>query len=185
MKILLEELGLLCILDSVERLQGLSTEQEHQLKLRDWLQRERLRAESGIYLVVKDFASYVKLSTQARRGQIKDRIRTLSITSSIGLVAKGVMRIYENAEGLFSGKVDTLDLLMQDNILIEIYNAVSFGFRDFVRILSITKPNLRILEVGAGTGGTTELILKDLARCRGNPLYSIYTVINISAGFFA
>jgi hypothetical protein len=69
------------------------------------------------------------------------------------------MRIFENAEGWFTGDVDTLDLLMRDSVLTEIYNAVSFGFGDFVRSLAITKPNLRILEVGAGVGRTTELIL--------------------------
>ena len=41
LKLVLEELALLCILDSTERLQGLRTEQEHQLKLRDWLEREK------------------------------------------------------------------------------------------------------------------------------------------------
>jgi SAM-dependent methyltransferase len=95
------------------------------------------------------------------------------------------MRIFENAEALFTGEVDTLDLLMRDNVLTEIYNAVSFGFGEFVRSLAITKPNLRILEVGAGTGGTTELILRELEKCGGNPSYSIYTFTGISAGFFA
>ena len=185
LKLLLEELALLCILDSLERLQGLRTEQEHQLKLRDWLEREKKRAESGTYPVLENSASYVQLSAHARQLEIKDRMRQLSTIPSIGLVAQGVMRICENAEGLFSGQVDTLGLLMEDNVLTEIYNAVSFGFGEFVRTLSITKPNLRILEVGAGTRGTTELILRELARCGGNPSYSIYTFTDISAGFFA
>lgn len=183
-KLLLEELALLCILDSAERLQGLSTEQEHQLKFRDWLEREKQRAESGTHSLVEDSASYVQLSAHARQSQIRDRMKTLSTIPSFGLVAQGVIRIWKNAEGLFSGKVDTLDLLLQENALTEIYNAVSFGFGDFVRMLSISKPNLRILEVGAGTGGTTELILRDLARYGGIPSYSVYTFTDISAGFF-
>ncbi|KAL9079243.1 MAG: hypothetical protein Q9157_001861 [Trypethelium eluteriae] len=184
-KRLLEELALLCLLDSSERLKGLTTEQPHFLKFRDWIQREKERAASGTYPVVKDSASYVKLPRSDRLDNIKERMRILSTTPSIGLVATGIMRICENAEGLFTGKVDTPNLLMQDNVLTEIYNAVSFGFGDFIRMLSITKPNLRILEVGAGTGGTTELILRELARCGGNPSYSIYTFTDISAGFFA
>lgn len=184
-KLLLEELALLCLLDSTERLQGLTTKQPHYLKFREWLEREKRRAESGNYPVVKDSASYVKLPRETRLKQIDEKMATLSATPSIGLVALGVKRICDNAEGLFTGDVDTLDLLMRDNVLTEIYNAVSFGFGDFIRMLSITKPNLRILEVGAGTGGTTELILRDLARCGGNPSYSIYTFTDISAGFFA
>lgn len=184
-KQLLEELALLCLLDSNDRLQGLHTEQPHFLKFRDWLAREKARAESGIYPVVEDAASYVKLPRPARLQGIRDRMEILSETPNIGLVAKGIMRICENAEGLFTGAVDTLDLLMRENVLTEIYNAVSFGFGDFIHMLSITKPNLRILEVGAGTGGTTELILRDLARSGGNPAYSTYCYTDISAGFFA
>ena len=87
-------------------------------------------------------------------------------------------------EGLFLGKVDTLGLLIEDNVLTEIYNTVSFGFGEFVRTLLVTKPNLRILEVGTGIGGITELIFRDLARGGGNLSYSVYTFIDISAGFF-
>ncbi|KAL7916747.1 putative polyketide synthase [Trichoderma velutinum] len=183
-KQLIEELALLCLLDSHERLQGLTTEQPHFEKFRKWLAREKARAESGTYPVVTDAADYVKLNAAERDVQIKQRYATLSTSESIGLVATGVMRIREHAEGLFTGSVDTLDLLMRDNVLTEIYNAVSFGFGDFVRMLAITKPNLRILEVGAGTGGTTELLLRALSRCGGNPSYSLYTFTDISAGFF-
>lgn len=184
-KRLLEELALLCLLESNDRLQGLHTEQPHFLKFRDWLAREKTRAESGTYPVVEDAASYVKLPRPARLQGIKNRMEILSGTPNIGLVATGIMRICDNAEGLFTGEVDTLDLLMRDNVLTEIYNAVSFGFGDFIHMLSVTKPNLRILEVGAGTGGTTELILRDLARSGGNPAYSTYCYTDISAGFFA
>lgn len=183
-KQLLEELALLCILDSAERLEGLTTEEPHFLKFRDWLRREVHRAEIGTYPVVKDSPSYFKLPRPARLAQIKALYEKLCVKSK-GLVAAGIMRICENAEGLFTGKVDTLELLMEGDVLTEIYNAVSFGYGDFVRMLSNTKPNLRILEVGAGTGGTTELILRDLVSSGGNPAYSLYTYTDISAGFFA
>ena len=184
-KLLLEELTLLCILDSAERLKGLRTEKPHFNKFRDWLHREIHRAQSDTYPVVKNAATYVHLSRSDRLSGIEERFRALSAMESIGgTVATGTMRICENAESLFTGSIDTLELLMENNVLTEIYNAVSFGHGDFVRMLSNTKPNLRILEVGAGTGGTTELILRDLVNPRRNPAYSIYTFTDISAGFF-
>ena len=184
-KLLLEELTLLCILDSAERLTGLKTEKPHFYKFCDWLHREIHRAKSGTYPVVTNSANFVQLSRPDRLDAIKDRFQRLSATEAMGgMVATGILRIYENAEGLFTGSADTLELLMEDNVLTEIYNAVSFGHGDFVRLLSNTKPNLRILEVGAGTGGTTELILRDLVNSGGNPSYSIYTFTDISAGFF-
>lgn len=184
-KLLLEELTLLCILDSAERLKDLTTDKSHFIKFRHWLEREISRAKSGTYPVVADSASYVRLPRLTRREWIDNRFQSLSAMGSIGAtVAIGIMRICDNAEALFTGTVDTLELLMEGNILTEIYNAVSFGHGELVKMLSNTKPNLRILEVGAGTGGTTELILRDLVHSGQNPSYSIYTFTDISAGFF-
>ncbi|KAL8901143.1 MAG: hypothetical protein Q9207_005346 [Kuettlingeria erythrocarpa] len=99
-------------------------------------------------------------------------------------VASGIMRICDNCEAIFTGESDTLDILMRGDLLTEIYNAVSFGHGEFLRMLSHMKPTLRILEVGAGTGGTTATILRDLVNKEGYPLYSLYTFTDISAGFF-
>ena len=183
-KRLLEEMTLLCILDSADRLEGLIPQQPHYLKLRDWLNREVRRAESGTYPIVQDAANYVKLSPASRVSMIGERFDMLLETPLAGFVAKGIRRIHENTEALFTGKTDTLQLLMEDGVLTKIYDAVSFGHGDFVRMLCSTKPNLRILEVGAGTGGTTELILRDLMSSEGNPSYACYTFTDISAGFF-
>lgn len=179
-----EEMSLLCILDSAERLRGLTTKQPHFTKFRDWLDMEIRRAELGTYPLLKDSARFVKMLPSARRKMIEDRYSRLSKISNKRAVADGIMRICDNMEAIFTGKADTLDILMRDDVLTEIYNVVSFGHSEFVRMLSHAKPNLRILEVGAGTGGTTELILRDLVDTEGHPAYSIYTFTDISAGFF-
>lgn len=179
-----EEMSLLCMLDSAERLRVLVTKQPHFEKFRDWLDMEIRRAELGTYPLLKDSARFVKLSSLARREMIGERYSRLSKILNKRAVADGIMRICDNAEVIFTGEADTLDILMQDDILTEIYNVVSFGHSEFVRMLSHAKPNIRILEVGAGTGGTTELILRDLVDMEGHPAYSIYTFTDISAGFF-
>jgi acyl transferase domain-containing protein len=138
-KQLLEELALLCLLDSHERLQGLHTKQPHFLRFRDWLARERERAGSGNYPIVQNASSYLALSHVQRVRGMEERMGVISITKGLGSLATGIMRICENAEGLFTGSVDTLDLLMKDNVLTEIYNAMSFGLGDFVHMLSVSK----------------------------------------------
>lgn len=45
-------------------------------------------------------------------------------------------------------------------------------------------PNLRILEIGAGTGGTSAIALRNLVSSYGEPLYSKYSYTDISPGFF-
>jgi SAM-dependent methyltransferase len=73
---------------------------------------------------------------------------------------------------------------MQDDMLSALYDSVSFGYGDFVRLLSSNRPNLRILEVGGGTGGTTERTLRGLVDESSLPPYSVYTFTDLSAGFF-
>ncbi|OCL02964.1 putative polyketide synthase [Glonium stellatum] len=181
--LLLEELALLCMMESSDRLEGLSTSQPHFYKFRDWLKMEISRAEIGTYPLVEDAGDYAKLSRPARLAAIEEKYSQLRSTSRAA-VATGIYRILDNAGAIFTGKIDTLNVLMEDDILTEIYNAVSFGHSDFVRMLAHTKPNLRILEVGAGTGGTTELILRNLVNPDAHPAYSTYTFTDISAGFF-
>ena len=61
MRRILEELALLCLLDSAERLEGLNTDIPHFLKFRNWLGREKRRAEAGTYPVVENSADYTIL----------------------------------------------------------------------------------------------------------------------------
>lgn len=179
-----EEIALLCIVESAERLQGLETDQWHSQKYRDWLGKQVGRAQSGLYPVVRDCKQLVNLSPSVRQNLIEERLKQLSSVGSKAPLVTGLKRILDNIEALFTGKADALDVLMQENVLTKIYNASSFGHGEFVRMLSHTKPNLRVLEVGAGTGATTETILQDLVDKDGYPLYSLYSFTDVSAGFF-
>ncbi|KAF5490577.1 Highly reducing polyketide synthase FUM1 [Colletotrichum fructicola] len=180
---MIEELTLLCIIESCERLRGLSPAQPHFAKLRDWIDREVHGAREGGNALVPDSAKYLKLTREARRAKLEDLHKRLLNGNKSGLV-EGLKRVVDNAERIFKGEAETIDILMEGGILAELYNAVSFGYSDFVKLMSSTKPKLRILEVGAGTGGTTELILRDLMHEGGLPRYSSYTFTDVSAGFF-
>ena len=179
-----EEIALLCIVESAERLQMLETDQWHFRKYRDWLQKQVDRAQNGAYPVVRNCQQLVNLELSVRKDLIDELLKQLSSMGSKAPVATGIQRIRDNIEALFTGKADTLDILMQDHVLTKIYDAISFGHGEFVRMLSHTKPNLRVLEVGAGTGGTTVSVLEDLTDKDGYSLYSLYSFTDVSAGFF-
>ena len=180
-----EEMTLLCIIDSAERLKGLPTKQSHFIKFRDWLSYEIDRVTLGTYPVVQDPGRYLKLTHASRQEMIEERFHKLSKISNKDAVAVGIRRIWKNTEAIFTGQSDTLDILTQDNVLTKIYNVVSFGHAGFIQTLSHTKPGLRILEVGAGTGGTTQTFLHDLVDAGRYPKYLSYTFTDISAGFFS
>lgn len=171
-------------MESAERLQGLETDQWHSKKYQDWLRKQVGRAQNGLYPVVRDCKQLVNLSAPVRRNLIEERLEQLSSIGSKAHLVTGIKRILDNIEALFTGKADALDVLMQENVLTEIYNASSFGHGEFVRMLSHTKPDLRVLEVGAGTGATTENILQNIVDQDGYPLYSLYLFTDVSAGFF-
>ena len=178
-----QELTLLCILEEAEKIAGLTPCQPHLAKYRDWAHRQIEDAKAGRFPLVADPAALVSLGPAKRRELIAARLAALEKGTKRAL-ATATARICEHAAEIFSGGREALDVLMQDGVLTELYNEDSFGYGDFVRLLSNSRPSLRILEVGAGTGGTTELILRDLVSEAGLPAYSVYTFTDVSAGFF-
>lgn len=51
-------------------------------------------------------------------------------------------------------------------------------------LLAHKNPNMKILEIGAGTGGATTELLRGFSRAGGPNAYQSYTFTDISAGFF-
>ncbi|KAK6950125.1 hypothetical protein Daesc_008451 [Daldinia eschscholtzii] len=179
-----EEMTLLCILETADRVRGLEPCSWHFEKFRNWLELETDRARKGTYPLLDYCKEYVALSSTERKPMIEERYQKLLSLPNKSPLTIGVKRMYDNYEDIFTGKTDTLDTLMQDDILTRIYDTVSFGKGDFFKLLSHSRPNLRILEVGAGTGGTTEMILRNIVREGCHPPYSTYTFSDVSAGFF-
>lgn len=120
-----------------------------------------------------------------RRDLIEKRLKQFSPLGSKVLVVIGIKRISDSIEALYTRKADMLDILMYGDILTMIYNVVSFGLDEFVRMLSHTKPNIWVLEVGAGNGGMMVFILQDLVDKYGYSLSSLYSFTDVSAVFFA
>ncbi|KAK2591733.1 Polyketide synthase 19 [Conoideocrella luteorostrata] len=91
----------------------------------------------------------------------------------------------QNLVGIVRGTVPPLKVLVQDGMLDRLYTE-GLGFKDgnvdlgiMIKQLGHQHPRMRIVEVGAGTGGTTRTVLDAL----GNH-YAAYTYTDISTGFF-
>ncbi|KAL2864256.1 uncharacterized protein BJX67DRAFT_383918 [Aspergillus lucknowensis] len=91
----------------------------------------------------------------------------------------------ENFPDVIRGHTTILEHMLKDNMLNDYYvNAL--GFREYTAYLArmvgqITHryPHMNILEIGAGTGGATKSILKEIGTT-----YATYTFTDISSGFF-
>jgi NADPH:quinone reductase-like Zn-dependent oxidoreductase/SAM-dependent methyltransferase len=85
-------------------------------------------------------------------------------------------------------EVTSLEVLMEDNLLYDIYETSSIFHRSFrqlaelVDLLSRRNPWLRVLEIGAGTGGCTGRILEKITS--PTTRFESYDYTDISSGFF-
>jgi SAM-dependent methyltransferase len=180
----IEELALICIIDSVALLQGLEPSKGHLSKYRAWLEWVAKEALSGHHPILENTAPIGDLSAEDRQCCIHQLYTTATASSSMSSFAEGIFRVYSNIQKLFTGQADVLELLLRENTLTKIYDTISFDYSRLVEAYLDQKPNLRILEVGAGTGGSTELILQRLHPLGRYSRYGRYTFTDISAGFF-
>ena len=100
--------------------------------------------------------------------------------------ATAIWRAFDQVVNVFEGRTDYLDLLLQGGVLTGIYSWYNdiWEFKDFMQLLGHTQPQLRVLEIGAGTGGLTAKFLEQLKSDFGERLYLKYTFSDISSGFF-
>ncbi|KAI9753134.1 MAG: putative Hybrid PKS-NRPS biosynthetic cluster [Chaenotheca gracillima] len=91
----------------------------------------------------------------------------------------------ENMPAVVRGEMTMLEPMMQDNMLNEFY-VTGLGMPDYTAHLARMAgqighryPHMSVLEIGAGTGGATKAILKELDQS-----FSSYNFTDISSGFF-
>ncbi|KAJ5898872.1 AMP-binding enzyme domain-containing protein [Penicillium taxi] len=91
----------------------------------------------------------------------------------------------ENLSSVVRGKSEMIEHMLKDGLLSRLYKesggltACNEYVAEIMRQISYKHPRIKILEIGAGTGGTTLSVLKSLGSS-----YSSYTCTDISASFF-
>lgn len=119
----------------------------------------------------------------------EDEKRTiLRRASVIGIEGQMLTRIGENLRSILSGDIDSLSIMLEDNLLSRFYaeglivpNYLQMV--EYLKLLAFKNPHMNILEIGAGTGGATLPLIQSLDREEG-VLFNRYHYTDISAGFF-
>ena len=182
--ILVEQLTLLCIIEAAHQLKTTQTSLDHLEKFRAWLTYQTLRAQNGEYQLVQNPQQLVAMDSKSRLSLIDTTIKEVQGTEG-ALIGGIIKRIFDASVSIFDEKTDALDLLASDGSLNKLYDfADRWDLNPFLRLLRHSKPNLKVLEIGAGTGATTSIILNGLVSTSGERMYSSYTFTDISAGFF-
>ncbi|KAM7213624.1 hypothetical protein V8F06_011010 [Rhypophila decipiens] len=180
--VLMEQYLALAVIEFVERTRDISPPetQEHMVLFSKWMSKFAAERETQLDIL---FGPNTLLRNH--RKEMMDRLYSQLIHGPIRASAEAISRIVNASEGLMDGTTNGLDVLMKNNLLHDVYDFMQLtdmtGFLDFV---AHKKPDLRVLEIGAGTGGTTARVLPALLGGTGERMYSLYTYTDVSAGFF-
>ena len=180
-----ERLEVLCAIETRNAIASLRAAQPHFEKFRNWLNFEYERYQKPGYPLVEDSKKLVRMDEAERRLLIEDVLKQCEAAGGWA-TANAIYRGYVNAADIFEGRSSYLDILLQDGVLTGVYSWYNdiWDFKDYMQLFGHAKPQMKILEIGAGTGGLTAKFLEQLKSDYGERLYLKYTFTDISSGFF-
>lgn len=111
--------------------------------------------------------------------------REQSKGGSVEHMIEALWRVALNAKDMLEGRKVLIDVLLEGGMLQKFYDEANSwsDVKDFFRVLGLNKPQIRVLEIGAGTGSTTAIVLDAMHSTHGERLYEDYTITDVSAGF--
>lgn len=183
--LLVERLALACMIESGIRLQNVQSAHPYLEKYRAWLDTRRGLALEGQHPNIHDCALIAALDS-TQRVELIEQLFAHLLDTEAAAVAIAIHRILKNSTNVFLGNTSPSDLLMEDDILIEVFDFMQlWDNSEFFELLGHNKPDMKILEIGAGKVGITSTIISHLQSAYGERMYSSYTYTDVSAGSFA
>lgn len=174
-------------LKSVDR-QKLAASEQHYQNYFDWMKMQAQRFHAGTLT-----GGLPKWKSLLQDSAYQDMLSgNLSKTNIQGHTYVEVGR---NLVDILHGVVDPLALLFQSNLVSDYYEEISNSVRflspvtRYLQALAHKQPNMKLLEIGAGTGGMTRHVLKSLTLPNGDDefgtqLFSSYEFTDVSRSFF-
>lgn len=186
---LLDRFNVLCMAQSVDRLRsGPRPTRDYLDHFHKWLKETVIGLASGESTCsgVPDARDLVTMDVEKRSQMIDDLYSQLQ-GSPVHAPATAIHRVSSHCGSIFSGNTSELELLLADGVLQHVYDCLleDSDTSAFVSLVAHKKPNLRVLEIGAGTGGATNTVLQALKSASGGRMYASYTYTDVSPGFFA
>lgn len=172
----IEIYSFLCMLEIQERIRSCPSNAVHFEKFRCWIDQIIEEGHLGNNGIVTNSNDLVKLSGNDRLAMIS-LIREQLKDTEFEPAAELVTRLLNNCVGVFNGETEILDVYLRDNGLTNLYdmNGDRIDSTEFFVTAGHTNPRMRVLEIGAGTGGTTLIALQALTSLNGEPMYANYT----------
>ncbi|KAF9875052.1 hypothetical protein CkaCkLH20_07318 [Colletotrichum karsti] len=150
----------------------------------EYMQRCYQMGQRGELCYQSPEADWLNMSQEAE-AQLLARV-SRSSTDGAALVEHG-----EHLPQILRGEIPPLQILMRDNFLHNFYKD-GLGTEQhyaqmayYVELMAHKNPNMKILEIGGGTGGASLPVLQALGGSNGTPpRFESYTFTDISVGYF-
>ncbi|KAH8728017.1 hypothetical protein GQ44DRAFT_757464 [Phaeosphaeriaceae sp. PMI808] len=149
--------------------QNIDVQIPHLIKYKNWL-----KQHAPTHIDASDVAAMVR-DGESTVGKLQD-------TSARG-VAEAIVAISTHIEALMKGEKSGLEVLSNDGGLDHYTEFLrNQDDSDYVRSVAQSKPNICVLEVGAGLGEKTSRMLNSLTNADGQFMYSQYVVTDATSG---
>ncbi|EME41518.1 polyketide synthase-like protein [Dothistroma septosporum NZE10] len=183
---LLERLYMLYALDNWEQIKDITSPHPHLNLYRSWLEDEVERFRRPGQPLVADSTELAHMNTAYRRREIaflRQRSQHFPMAAAIEVYAHTHAHLLD----IIKGSMTLLEILLQNDRLTRFYDYYNDASdpAPFFQLAGLNKPHLRVLEIGAGTGGWTAHALRGLTSDTGERLYDEYTVTDVSTGFLS
>lgn len=181
---MIARMWVMCAIEMQDKLRAATCTKPHFERYRSWLTAEYERFKQPGYPQVPHSRETVGMSSEARlkaMNELRERVKDTYMWP----VIEGPWRVYDNIVDIVEGRLKLVKVLLKDGLLENFYdwaNGLS-EVRPLFNLMGRSNPQLRILEIGAGTGGTTARALAGLKSDLGEQLYSSYVFTDISTLF--
>nr|ALQ32738.1 putative polyketide synthase [Fusarium anthophilum] len=138
---------------------------------------------------IKEFPPLPPTEFQVMTAMESSRAKIV-LSKSGDVTVQMVDRIGENLSRIFTREVEPLQVMTEGDLLYDFYRG-AFGtsfntnVAEYVGLVADKSPGVKILEIGAGTGGTTYHVLERLRNADGTSKAAKYCFTDISPGFLA
>ncbi|KAJ5631672.1 fatty acid synthase S-acetyltransferase [Penicillium longicatenatum] len=185
---LIEQFFALNLIVSHRLLKDTTPTKTHFIKYVNWLNTQMRRFEVGEYSLVPQTKYWVELTVESQ-GLLLSKIGDdlVKLGSKWDFCLALMRRFNSSIKDIADGRINPLEVLMEDDSLERLYASVAglCDYQPFLQALGHSRPSMRVLEIGAGTGTTTADILPYLQTSHLGRSYSEFFFTDISPGFFA
>ncbi|PYH95483.1 polyketide synthase [Aspergillus ellipticus CBS 707.79] len=179
------KLAILATLDFDVLVRNLTPSLPHMIKYQKWIQYEALQIKTQGHSRIQEALRWARLSSGERQDLWKVFVDMIPDIRLAGFFSDAKVCLETEMDSLMTGRSSAAQILAPRDSWKDLYEYAvdNFDWGRFFKLVGHSNPQLRILEVGAGTGSATAAVLKGLVDSKGDRSFARYVVTDVTPGF--